>query len=319
MRKIILLACVINTLWWWEGAALASSSPTSSTTRLRQATWLHDPRQGQGQSQQSMLTKRLNALDEASSRPFSIVFYKPTYILPFYHTGSPNNAVYLQGTSGYSSLDHTEIKYQFSFMVPAWRHLLGTNNSLYMAYTQLSYWQAYNRKGSRQAFFRSTDYEPELFLVHPVHYNLTRQIELSMINLGIEHQSNGFGDVLERSWNRMYLAMLFSSDRWLFIIKPWLILRNTTYNKQNPDMAKFLGHEQMIVAYQYGGHVFSVEARNVIEHAAKRIGLIGGWSFPLTNVLQGYVQVFHGYGQSLLEYNHRTTSFGIGISLNNFM
>ena len=41
------------------------------------------------------------------------------------------------------------------------------------------------------------------------------------------------------------------------------------------------------------------------------------WGFPIGNygTLRGHVQVFHGYGESLIDYNHKATYVGLGISM----
>ena len=39
------------------------------------------------------------------------------------------------------------------------------------------------------------------------------------------------------------------------------------------------------------------------------------WGFPLDGPMRGHVQVFSGYGESLIDYNHRSTYVGLGISL----
>jgi phospholipase A1 len=246
---------------------------------------------------------------------FSIAFYKPTYILPFYYTASPDNAVYVGETPQDESLKKSEVKYQLSFKVPIWQRIFNLPSTLFFAYTQLSYWQLYDR----DPFFRETDYEPEAFLANEVNWHLFGKWHLNFINLGAVHQSNGYGGSLERSWNRIYLSATASSDNWVITVRPWYVFHDDTYERQNPTMANYLGHEQFIVAYKYYNQVITLEARNVIEHHANKAAVTASWSFPLTKHLNGYVQVFSGYGQSLIEYNHRTNSVGLGIALSNWV
>ena len=42
------------------------------------------------------------------------------------------------------------------------------------------------------------------------------------------------------------------------------------------------------------------------------------WAFPINGSLRGYVQVFDGYGESLIDYNHKATYVGLGVSLLNW-
>ena len=42
------------------------------------------------------------------------------------------------------------------------------------------------------------------------------------------------------------------------------------------------------------------------------------WAFPINKNLSGYMQVFDGYGESLIDYNHKATYVGFGVSLLNW-
>jgi phospholipase A1 len=43
------------------------------------------------------------------------------------------------------------------------------------------------------------------------------------------------------------------------------------------------------------------------------------WSFPLQDRLRGYVQFTSGHGESLIDYNHRQNTLGIGVLLSDWM
>ncbi len=258
---------------------------------------------------------RLQREEKVTPNSFAIGLYKPNYLLPFYYTRMPYNSIYRGNTPDNESLKKTEIKYQLSFKVPVWKNIFNYPVSLNAAYSQLSYWQAYNKS----AFFRETNYEPEIFLSSELNHHLFKNWRFNIFTLGVVHQSNGLGGTLERSWNRAYMGAVFSSDHWIIGIKPWIIFHDNTYEQQNPDLFKYLGYEEIAIAYKYNNQVISLLTRNMIETGFKRSAAILSWSFPLTTYVKGYVQVFSGYGQSLIEYNHRTNSFGLGVALNDWV
>lgn len=254
--------------------------------------------------------------EESAIQPnsFALLPHKPNYIMPYYYTGSPYNSVYVNNTPEDESLKHYEFKYQFSFKVSVWKNTRFLPFKLFIAYTQMSYWQCYDRF----AFFRETDYEPELFLSIPTNLHLYKNLQWDFISFGAVHQSNGFGNQLERSWNRLYVSAIISGGDWLFAVRPWFVFHDATYNRQNPNMAHYLGYSEIYMVYKMNNQDFSLQARNLIESGGKRCGLTAAWSFPLLPYIKGYVQAFSGYGQSLIEYNHRTNSVGVGIALNDW-
>lgn len=288
-------------------SAVTVSSPSVTNTASQET-----PKLDSDNAVLSRVTKE----DKISPRSFAIAFHRPTYVLPFYYTRSPYNSVYAGQTPEDEKLKHDEIKYQLSFKVPIWKNILNHPSTLYLAYTQMSYWQAYDH----DPFFRETDFEPELFIANEINYHLGGSWYLNFLTVGLDHQSNGYGGTLERSWNRATAALIASSDSWIVAIKPWLIFKNNnTYQRQNPDMQNFMGNGTILIGYKFHGQLISLETRNMIESGGRRSGNTLSWSFPITDYLKGYAQVFSGYGQSLIEYNHRTNSFGLGISMSDWV
>lgn len=251
----------------------------------------------------------------ASGNSFTVSFYKPNYVMPYYYTGSPYNKIYLDETPQNEKLKREEIKYQLSLKVPIWKNIFNYPSSIYLAYTQLSYWQAYNKS----AFFRETDYEPELFLANEINYHVYKDFAVNFVNIGAEHQSNGFGNTLERSWNRMYVEVIASTGDLMISVKPWFIFHDQSLMEHNPNIGSYLGYMQVLLAYKFDKSVINFRTYGLGVHGGRRTSAELSYSFPITSYINGYLQVFSGYGQSLIEYNHRTNSAGVGIAFSNWI
>jgi phospholipase A1 len=253
--------------------------------------------------------KRVEAAERANNNPYGIALYQPTYILPFYYTGNPYNQVYQGTTPNNEAVMSMEFKMQMSFMFPIVQNILGPHTSLNGGYTQLSYWQVY----TNSQYFRETNYSPEIFFAQEINPVLAWRT-------GIVHQSNGRGYPLERSWNRIYAQGLISGKNWIVSVKPWiLIFQKESSDIDNPDIQDYLGNGEFLTSYKFGKTTLSLMLRNIVESGFSRGAEELDFSFPLHGHLRGFVQVFSGYGQSLIEYNHYTNSVGIGIALNDWI
>lgn len=252
---------------------------------------------------------------QRSSRSlFGITLYHPNYVLPAYYTFSPDRAVFRGQTPSGETIQRLEFKYQLSLKVIAVRRVAGKPLGLDFAYTQKSYWQAYDRS----AFFRESDYQPEVFFNYRRHWALPLGWQWRTTAFGAVHQSNGKGGVMERSWNRLYLRATLRRGHWRLAVQPWLIIHDSTMREHNPDIGRYLGYGQWILSYRRGRQVVALRSRNTLASGFSRGFVQLSWSFPLIHQLRGYVQVSSGYGQSLIGYDHSTTALGIGLALNNW-
>lgn len=240
---------------------------------------------------------------------YGISFYQPTYILPFYYTGRAYNSVYAGTTPDNQRILNEEFKAQLSFKFPLWLHMFNSKLSLNMYYTQLSYWQFY----AKSQWFRETDYEPALYFSY--------RFKPTWLGwFGVVHQSNGRGGQLERSWNRLFVDMMYTKDNFIISLRPWiLIFKNESSDLHNPNIAHYLGYERIVIAYKFYNQEVSLMLRNTFESGFSRGAIELDYAFPIHGVLHGYIQFFSGYGQSLIEYDHYTNSVGVGLSLSNWV
>ena len=244
--------------------------------------------------------------------------YKQNYFLVYSRSSQPNNAPTSPNPNNqvpYSyDLDNKEVKFQISLKA----HLLGENrHALWFGYTQLSFWQAYDRKHSSP--FRENNYEPELIYSYRPENLMLAGVTTSFLNAGWVHQSNGQALPKSRTWNRLYLQIGLERDfgeNGKLALQPrwWKILGGNAIEDDNPDIVDYLGHGEIEARYYYKQGVLSAIARvhslqlDLALPAPRMLGfLIQNANFHL--------QFFSGNGESLLDYNQRHQTFGLGISM----
>ena len=240
--------------------------------------------------------------------------YKPSYLLLARQSDRPNLAPETP-TRGAQVLPlrDTEAKFQLSFKV-----LLGSLTddqrlTLWGAYTQQSHWQVYSAQESRP--FRETNYEPELLLAWRPRLEVLG-LRWRLLTLGLNHQSNGRSEPLSRSWNRVVAQAGFERGGFVLLLRPWIRLREQGQADDNPDIADHLGHGEVVVTWSRQGHAVAAQGR--WNPGTGRGALQTTWSFPLRHRLKGYLQAFHGYGESLVDYNWRQTTLGVGFCLSDW-
>ena len=265
----------------------------------------------------SMLGKAWELDSEHRGRILRVRPYKPVYILPIFHASNPN----LQPTSPSAGrtvsspidLNANESKLQISLKTKIVEDLFGGNGDLWFGYTQSSRWQIYNGGLSRP--FRETNHEPELMYVWRTDYNLLGW-HGRLFNLSLNHQSNGQSLPLSRSWNRVMLSTSLERENWTMTLRPWWRVHESARNDDNPDISNYLGRADMLLVRTEGKHQFSALLRHSLRTGDSNNGAVQlDYAFPIAGDLRGHLQWFSGFGESMIDYNHRSNYFGMGVSL----
>ena len=196
-------------------------------------------------------------------------------------------------------------------------------DSLWFGYTQQSYWQLFHGGISRP--FRSTDHEPEVFYVYPTDAPLPWGGRWRYSGVGLVHQSNGESNPLSRSWNRWYV-MTGAEWRsgWQLHLKAWKRVAESAENDDNPGIQDFVGRGEARLLWNVNDqHILGLTVRGTPGRGRgsgrlEWLRTLGeGWNGGKSN-LRLHVQLFSGYGDSLLDYNYKRTALSVGLSLLDF-
>lgn len=259
------------------------------------------------------------AMENANhSSRFVLIPHKRNYILPMSYKKEPNSAPYVDNDSSLADLKHAEAEFQFSVKILVAEGVLN-RGYLYFGYTNQTFWQLYSIDKSTP--FRETNQQPEVILRF---YN---DLEIfgfrNILNeFAINHQSNGQGGDLSRSWNRLMLNTAFQKNNLMITFKPWYRLPedeketpDDARGDDNPDIEKYMGHFELSGSYKKNQHIYSIMFRNNLRSDNKGAVELS-WSFPIykrSHNLHGYIKYFNGYGHSLIDYNDYTQALGVGV------
>lgn len=262
-------------------------------------------------------------LDKNDTRGLlSVREHNPMYLMPVWYNSSPN--YYPESPSRgvttqekFSEQKRLETKMQVSFKSKIAEDLFKTRADVWFGYTQKSDWQIFNQ-GRKSAPFRNTDYEPEIFITQPVKADLPFGGKLRMVGAGFVHQSNGQSRPESRSWNRVYAMAGMEWGKLTVIPRVWMrAFDQKGDDDDNPDINKYMGYGDLKVQYRFNDkqNVYSVLRYNPKSgHGAVE----AAYTFPIKGKLKGVVRGFHGYGESLIDYNHKQNGIGFGLMFNDW-
>ncbi|WP_156956416.1 phospholipase A [Stenoxybacter acetivorans] len=259
----------------------------------------------------------LDRNDESGT--FTMREHYPMYLLPLWHNSRPNYRMHTPTQTkvidNKKEQQKTEAKMQLSFKTKIAQDLFKTRADLWFGYTQQSHWQVYN--GYTSAEFRNTDYMPEFFITQPVSAPLPFNGKLRMLGAGYLHQSNGQSDPLSRSWNRAYVMAGMEWGRLTVLPRLWWRIPENHSDDNNPDITRYMGYGDLRLQYHFA-HKQTFGSTLRFNPATGKGGMQVDYTFPLAGKLKAYIQGYSGYGESLLDYNHRHRSIGIGLMLNDW-
>lgn len=295
----------------------------------KEATLVFDTPEGQAEPSQELAdaaaayTPLSQMYDLDANDPHGILTvreHNPMYLMPVWYNSSPNYAPSspTRGAASqerFSDQKRIETKMQVSFKSKIAEDLFKSRADLWFGYTQKSDWQIYNQ-GRRSAPFRNTDYEPEIFITQPVKSRLPWGGRLRMLGVGFAHQSNGQSRPESRSWNKVYAMAGMEWGKLTVIPRVWMRLFDSRgEDNDNPDLTKYLGYGDVKLQYRLNDkHNFSTTLR---YNPKSGYGAAeAAYTFPIKGKLQGVVRGFHGYGESLIDYNHKQSGIGFGLMFN---
>ena len=295
-----------RSLYWYKQAAILSfEAKTSQNKELENSiAQQHQKAERTEAIYGSFLTpydddeETQSSVRQMVTKTFDIAPYKMNYLLPITYDNVDH-----------ANRDNQETKFQVSFQKGLTDNLLGLNESFVVAYTQTSWWQT----ASDSSPFRESNYEPELFMIMP-HFDTDSFIKA--YQLGIVHQSNGQGGDKSRSWNRVYAKAFFQAGGLVISPRVWYRLPEDEATDDNPDIDDYLGYGDLELIYPWKKQTFKVLVRNNMRSSENKGAVQFDWTFPMwAENLFGYIQLYSGYSESLIDYNKRTDRIGIGFAL----
>lgn len=296
-----------------SAAATAATAPAPAAVDPAAVKARAEPKLGQA----SYLDEFWELGPERKRGAFNFIGFRPNYFLPV-HVSSRFNRQPASPAAGHTGelpdYHNPEAKLQISVRTKLAEGLVLPGADLWFAYTQQSLWQLYSGSISRP--FRSTSHEPEVIYVVPTPLELPLGWKLKMTGIGLAHQSNGQTLPLSRSWNRWYATGGIENGDLAVTGRYNVRIRESDGNDDNPDLTDYRGRTELLALWSPGSYTLSALWRtNFTRRGSLQLDLSAPVNAKDPKGLRWYAQAFSGYGESLIDYNFRQTSLGLGLSL----
>jgi phospholipase A1 len=242
---------------------------------------------------------------------------------------SPSSDAAGHSASSSTPYQTQEMRIQLSVRTKVGQGLVQTaqaRDSLWFAYSQQSYWQVFTPDLSRP--FRTTDHEPELIYILPTDAMLPLGWRLRYSGLSLNHQSNGQSLPLSRSWNRVIAMAGMEKNNWVVSGKFWQRVPESAENDDNPGIENWVGRAELNAGWLVNAeNTLGLTVRSALAGTTRGSYKLDWFKAlgssartpELGNQRSGglrlHVQLFSGYGDTLIDYNRARTVLSVGLSL----
>ena len=258
---------------------------------------------------------------------FGLRAYYPNYAIVSYTDVVPNGDLTFQDPNVDPHYINTETKFQISLRADYMTEWFGFSQMWTGAYTQTSYWQIFINSSP----FRETNYKPELFVTIPFYHKLDT-IGMKAVSFGYKHSSNGqpvdttkgrdpdnpngpYIDSRSRSWNRLYARAYFQWQSFFAELTLWHRMEENIETDDNPDILDYYGHGSLELGYIHKKLLTRLTLRPSFHSGNFTGELEMSYPVPLSDNIFFFLQGFSGYGQSLIDYDHKVNQVGFGLSI----
>lgn len=266
-------------------------------------------------------------LRESLFSAFSLRPHHVNYLMPISYKLGESYPSYTP-TDVYKNV---EAEMQISFKLNIFEDLFGFDEIYSLAYTQQSWWQIYTPSSP----FREVNYNPEFFITFPIKWRHNNYLNFKWFRIALAHKSNGQGNVEEISpellknkteTNPLYLTNRSRSHNYLEAsmsiqyknifaeLHLWAPFLGSADLTDNPDLYKYLGYAQLNATYIKNDNYLTFKGRYNPITGKGSAEFQHSYKMSKDRNLYFFTKIFHGYGESMIDYNNRTTKVGFGVS-----
>jgi len=264
--------------------------------------------------------ERKQLLEEKAIKiPYAILPHRPNYIMPVSYVQNTFDEYQLAQNPNWPGYSNLEAMFQVSMKYQIFQFDEANQHRLYVAYTNRSFWQLYSSNISRP--FRESNHEPELLLQLTPNWGYINHLTISL-----NHQSNGQTTQTSRSWNRIIAGIYHRSETSVYGLEPWWRIPETDKadpddptDNDNPDIHQYLGYGNFLWYKKVGRESLLFRFGNNFNFEDNRSWAELEFTFPLGRRFLGFVQLYEGYGHSLIEYNRYQRRIGFGIKITDYL